>query len=485
LSGGQHTGAAAQIRADDVEYVTLLIGTNDFNPYMVGAYGAIYNQTTPFTGAGGGVYHSVEEYIDSIIDRYTVALDTVNNAGAMVVMGTIADFGSSPRVVADFPDPARRENVTNVVVELNNRLKTLASARGLPTVDAYELCNLYLTTGSLVIGDVKIIKAVPPSPNAQYFLLPDAVHPGTVWQGLLANSIIEALNRAYDADFTPLSDQEILSEAGIQPGGEHTFFNISPFVIDPVEPALPDFVRDGVIDLRDFAGIAQLWKLYEPRIDVAPAPYGNGIVDLYDLAVFAEYWLFDSSLVAHWNLDETEGGVAQDSVADNDGMLNGNPIWQPQGGKIVGALQFDGIDDYISTPFILDPAAGAFSVFAWIKGSATGHVILSQVNGMNWLLTDAGEGRLMTELTIAGRFGQPLISQTIVTDDDWHRVGLTWDGKNRTLFVDDVEAAKDTHGTLAGSTEGLYIGAGKNLESGSFWFGLIDDIKIYDRAVTP
>jgi hypothetical protein len=38
---------------------------------------------------------------------------------------------------------------------------------------------------------------------------------------------------------------------------------------------------------------------------------------------------------------------------------------------------------------------------------------------------------------------------------------------------------------LAGSTGGLYIGADKSLEGGSFWSGLIDDVRIYDRAVSP
>lgn len=29
------------------------------------------------------------------------------------------------------------------------------------------------------------------------------------------------------------------------------------------------------------------------------------------------------------------------------------------------------------------------------------------------------------------------------------------------------------------------VRGGKSLEGGSFWSGLIDDVKIYDRAVTP
>ena len=38
---------------------------------------------------------------------------------------------------------------------------------------------------------------------------------------------------------------------------------------------------------------------------------------------------------------------------------------------------------------------------------------------------------------------------------------------------------------VASSDAGLHIGAGKSLEAGSFWSGLIDDVRIYNRAVTP
>ena len=203
----------------------------------------------------------------------------------------------------------------------------------------------------------------------------------------------------------------------------------------------------------------------------------------------------DPTLVAHWKLDEAEGDIAYDSAAANDGTVHGDPVWQPSGGKVDGALAFDGTDDYVSTPFILDPAAGAFSVFAWIKEGAPGQVIISQADrtifgttispGSAWLSTDPAEGKLMTELQGPGQTGGPLASQTVVTDGGWHRVGLTWDSSNRILYVDDVEVARDTQPQFGSSREGLYIGAGNNLEPGSFFSGLIDDVRIYNRAVTP
>jgi hypothetical protein len=206
------------------------------------------------------------------------------------------------------------------------------------------------------------------------------------------------------------------------------------------------------------------------------------------MAVWAEYYLkevFPVELVAYWKLDEAEGTIAQDSVGDKDGTLNGNPVWQPAAGKVNGALELDGIDDYVSTPFILDPRAGAFSVFAWVKCATPGQAILSQANGQNWLSAETGTGALMSGLAI-GLVPKPPSSQAVITHGDWHRVGVSWDLASLVLYVDGVEVArKALERGVPASAGGLHIGAGKNLDAGSFWSGLIDDVKVYYRAITP
>jgi hypothetical protein len=268
----------------------------------------------------------------------------------------------------------------------------------------------------------------------------------------------------------------------------YEFDNTANFCIKALAVSIDaDLNQDAVTDVADFAVLASAWKtkpgdeLWDPSADLNL----DSAVDSQDIAILATQWLQDTFVVAHWKLDETEGSIAQDSVGDKDGTIHGEAQWQPTGGKVNGAIELDGTNDYVSTPFILNPNKRPVSVFVWVKGGAPGHVIVSQVGGMNWLMADATEGKLMTELTIAGRFARPLISQTIIIDGNWHRVGLTWDGSNRVLYVDDVEVAKDTHSPVAGSDAGLNIGAGKNLEAGSFWSGLIDDVRIYDRAITP
>jgi hypothetical protein len=195
----------------------------------------------------------------------------------------------------------------------------------------------------------------------------------------------------------------------------------------------------------------------------------------------------DPDLVAYWNLDETVGATADDRVGTNDAKAAGGPVWLPGGGKVKGAVQLDGVDDYLATGYVLNPGATTFSAVAWVKGGEPGQVILSQKGGANWLMADASKGTLASTLAApAGRTAaKPLVSGAVITDGQWHRVGFVWNGTSRVLYVDGTEVARDTQAKIAPSADGLYIGAGKGLESGVFWRGLIDDVRVYNRAVEP
>jgi hypothetical protein len=172
-------------------------------------------------------------------------------------------------------------------------------------------------------------------------------------------------------------------------------------------------------------------------------------------------------------------------VGDQDGTLQGEPVWQPAAGKVGGALRLDGTDDYVRTPLVLDATSEKFSAFAWVKGGGPGQVILSQAGGANWLMA-ASDGTLRTDLKPAGRLGKPLGCAAAITDGAWHEVGFTWDGTSRVLYVDGAEVARDTQASLQGSTWPLSIGVGSSTTAAAtLWNGLIDDVRIYDRAVKP
>jgi len=190
-----------------------------------------------------------------------------------------------------------------------------------------------------------------------------------------------------------------------------------------------------------------------------------------------------TELIAHWALDEEEGIVAEDSAGGSDAYLIGDPIWQPADGIVDGAILLDGVDDCAVTMFFPNLAGWPFSIVAWIKGGAPGQVVLSQIDTANWICTDQTGGVLMTELKSADQYGSLLTSEAIITDGYWHQIGVIWDGSYRTLYVDGVVVAKDTQNDLEISDNDLYFGTGKIMEPGTFFTGLIDDIRIYSRSL--
>jgi lysophospholipase L1-like esterase len=287
---------------------------------------------------------------------------------------------------------------------------------------------------------------------------------------------------------TPLEDSSHLFPDGGHPNTEGAR-KIAEIVASAILGSIstPDFNGDEIVDIGDLIMLIDHWGQNEDSVDIAPTPFGDGIVDALDLEVLMSYWLQEVlpvELVAYWKLDETEGMFAGDSVSESDAYIIGGATWQPDGGQVNGALQLDGVDGCVVTGPILNLADGPFSILAWIKGGAPGQVVVSQQGAANWLRADS-EGNLKTELIGTDRLASHLQSQTNITDGNWHRIGFVWDGLSRKLYVDGILAAEDTQDSLKGSNSGIYIGCGKAMEAGTFWSGLIDDVRIYNRAVMP
>jgi hypothetical protein len=268
--------------------------------------------------------------------------------------------------------------------------------------------------------------------------------------------------------------------------GDAAFGVVGSLNIDNVKIGQPpiitnfDFNGDGIVDVKDVVTLTDYWGQYYSVCDVTC----DGIVDAKDLLALANYLEQETALIAHWALDETEGMYAADSVGENNAIVMGGATWQPDGGQIDGALELDGVSGCVIASPGLYPADGPFSIFAWIKGGAPGQVIVSQQATSDWLALDA-EGKLMTELKSSDQLAGSLLSEAVITDGQWHRIGLVWDGSHIILCVDGVAVAEDTQTGLDGSTMGLYIGVDKNYTAGTFFSGLIDDVRIYNRTMSP
>ena len=363
---------------------------------------------------------------------------------------------------------------------------------GLSTVEVYNPATDTWTTKS-------------PMPTARTTFLATSVVNGIIYviggiSGETAFSTVEAYDPATDTWTEKTSmprARGFLATSAVDGkiyaiGGRRTGHGANISTVEEYDTGLtvssPDFNGDGIVDSADICIMVDHWHTDYPLCDIAPPPFGDGIVDVQDLVALSEYLsknVNDPTLAAHWALDETEGDIAYDSAGLDDALVIGGPLWQPDGGQVGGAIQFDGMDDCIVASPARNPACGPFSVLAWVRGGAAGQAVISQTGSADWLSTDPLEGCLMTELTGPGRSATPLLSQTVITDGNWHRIGFVWNGLYRTLYVDGIAVAQDTQDGLEGSFNGLYIGCGKNMQPGTYFSGLIDDVRIYSRAVRP
>ena len=258
--------------------------------------------------------------------------------------------------------------------------------------------------------------------------------------------------------------------------------------LDMVLAKRADLNHDWIVDEEDETILLEAMDTNDLTADIAPPARRDGVVDANDLELLVQYLgtaIPELGLYGHWKLDETEGDTAHESINHRDGTLHGDPMWQPQAGVAGGALELDGIDDHVLTAYERDLSGGSFSVHLWVKGGAPEQGILSQQESVNWLMADAAQGALMTELRSSDPLSGVLSSESIITDGNWHRVGFVWDDANRTLYVDDVVVAEDAQEGLEESSGQLIIGGGKNLDPGTFWSGMIDDVRIYNRVVRP
>jgi hypothetical protein len=192
-------------------------------------------------------------------------------------------------------------------------------------------------------------------------------------------------------------------------------------------------------------------------------------------------------LVLHLSFDELNGKVAKDlSEFGNDATFKGNPkLIEGVFGK---ALEFDGktagqIPDHASLD-IVDTITIEF--WANIKG---GEAIQSGVEkGIAWVPGLYNLAALYNGGTILQFFDLPDVCNDenigpSIQDGEWHFLAGIWDGDDILLYIDgELEADMPCKGELKPNNDPLFIGARGG--SGRFLTGALDEIKVYNYALT-
>ena len=211
-----------------------------------------------------------------------------------------------------------------------------------------------------------------------------------------------------------------------------------------------------------------------------------------------------ADLIDHWKFDGGSGNTAINSVAGGvDGTING-ATWFSDPPRGV-ALSFDGVDDVVNMVGYKAITGGASrSMCLWFKtdGGGTGpngRGLLGwgtpQGSGVRWELTINMQGgaRIPGALRINASSGTRTC-ETVVTDSEWHHATVTLhdDGSPTSeemyVYLDGVEESySQTNAGVAidtGSDADVRVGNGVREDQNGFFSGLINDVRIYDHALT-
>ncbi|MHC4500820.1 MAG: LamG-like jellyroll fold domain-containing protein, partial [Planctomycetota bacterium] len=204
------------------------------------------------------------------------------------------------------------------------------------------------------------------------------------------------------------------------------------------------------------------------------------------LVLCGSVWAEDSGLIAHWKFDEGSGTIAYDSAGSNDGIVYG-AVWTS--GQIDGALSFDGVNDYVNCgtgPPIT--GTGNFAVSAWVKtDSAAAGVILNQrrissAHG-SYMLSVPATGYVRFAVYNSG-YGFNFKSNVKVNDGLWHHIAaVRTNSTDGEIYVDGSLAGSGSGGVK--SLENVPVVIGRWNGGGLYFNGIIDDVRIYDRALSP
>ncbi|RLI81095.1 hypothetical protein DRP04_06875 [Archaeoglobales archaeon] len=192
-------------------------------------------------------------------------------------------------------------------------------------------------------------------------------------------------------------------------------------------------------------------------------------------------------LVLWLKFNEGSGSVAKDSsFYNNHGTIHGAQ-WVE--GRFKSALRFDGIDDYVDCGDIDDvDGVREITVTAWVKWEgATGNLTTpKEFHRKNNVYALGGgwadhKARFWIYYTKWANSGD---STTDIDDGNWHFVVGVYDGEYIRLYVDGVEETKRglTSVTLNANNEHVIVGSSKGV--GEFWNGIIDEVRIYNRALS-
>jgi len=236
-------------------------------------------------------------------------------------------------------------------------------------------------------------------------------------------------------------------------------------------------------------GPLELEKTYYWRVDEFDEDSATHTGDVWSFSTLPDIPITNPNLVGWWKLDAGAGTVAVDfSGHGNHGTIRGSTFWID--GYDLGALEFTGPGDFVEmNGYEGITGANSRTMTAWVKTTTPDRTILSWgVNtvGQKWRMRSDATSGLRVEVNGGYHYGV-----TSITDGQWHHVVVTFeddgtpDALDTVLYVDgQLDATADSLDEPIDTSATGVVRIGESPWHNAPFVGLIDDVRIYDKALT-
>ena len=178
------------------------------------------------------------------------------------------------------------------------------------------------------------------------------------------------------------------------------------------------------------------------------------------------------------------------TVNANNALLNNGPVWQSAGGQTGGAIEFDGVDDYLQTTDSTNlSVVNDYTFSVWVKTSSNQKAaagIFSQCSAdgstNHWAIQfDSSASKLM--VYHPGGSWETGITMDEIKDGAWHNIRVVRIGSTMRSYLDALQKKDETWLSPPGSGNGhLNIAVDRMVSVASTFQGSIDELKIYNAA---
>src|SRR3989344_2715301 len=179
-----------------------------------------------------------------------------------------------------------------------------------------------------------------------------------------------------------------------------------------------------------------------------------------------------NGLSHYWALDEASGTVANNSAGAINGTAN-NATWVP--GKIGNGIFFNGTGSSVSFGDL--DITGNHTIGFWMNASTLPsgwHTLLAKPDSYAFEFSGT---------TLYYRVGAGSVTTPYTSTGQWRYITGTFNNGALALYIDGVEQA--TASGVAMVTNNNTLRAGSWDGSGEYFNGTMDEIAIYNRALTP